>query len=359
MELLCYLEHRLPRTCSLLRFADCLLDCVNGGTLIETDRECRCECARGWQGDQCDTICLDDEVCEEASGHRYSMEQCLTEDYVFNKCPVLCQRCAKFGPGAPGFECSLECLHGGVLVNNGTNCFCKCPEEWSGIKCEVHAELPRTEDEMRREKGMADGGYQMTGPGIELVFLLDTSASVGGVMFKKQKQILLGFIDSLDFDAEGGIRALFLAFDSNTRLGRNLYDIHSREDARKSLESIQYEGGQSKLTSALRTARQLVFAHARENAKKIFYIFSDGLYTGDRPVKFSQAMRATGVEVGHYRNQIFALVMEQEGYNAAVLTEMTGDLDHIITVNSFNDIPLPYGHNDNITFSPSMSPRNK
>lgn len=58
-----------------------------------------------------------------------------------------------------------------------------------------------------------------------------------------------------------------------------------------------YTGGQSKLTSALRAAKQLVFAHARDNARKVFYLVSDGLYTGDRPVKFSQDMRSKGVEV--------------------------------------------------------------
>lgn len=43
------------------------------------------------------------------------------------------------------------------------------------FKRTVHTELPRTEEEMRREKGVQEGGYHMTGPGIEMVFLLDAS----------------------------------------------------------------------------------------------------------------------------------------------------------------------------------------
>ena len=34
--------------------AVCLKDCVNGGTVVDTDDECRCLCAKGWEGDQCE-----------------------------------------------------------------------------------------------------------------------------------------------------------------------------------------------------------------------------------------------------------------------------------------------------------------
>ncbi|XP_041454762.1 multiple epidermal growth factor-like domains protein 10 [Lytechinus variegatus] len=372
----------------------CLKDCVNGGTLIDTEHECRCLCAKGWEGDQCEVMCKDSvkkcqyDVNKLNGGSYYRYDQCFSEPYVYDKCHEMCGRCESFGPGSPGFTCTLSCLNNGTLINNATHCYCQCTDNYIGVRCEAecrdlkkrcgrtrasdchnpdyipymkqncpvtcglcheldtswgdyflaNVETPRSADELLEERAL-NGNYRShLGEGIEVVFLIDNSGSEGADYFEVKRAMLRQFIDRLDFATEGGIRLLFTTFAYTIRVKNNLYDIiaGSKESALGSLQEISFEGGETRLRLALRTVMNNIFAHSRTNARQVLYIMTDGLFAeNDFPESSASKLQKRGIEV-------FALPTN-EYYDDDTLAALTSyAVNHVVFVKDADDIPLPY-----------------
>ncbi|XP_071785721.1 uncharacterized protein [Asterias amurensis] len=358
----------------------CRLDCVNGGTLIASDEECRCACAKGWEGEQCEIVCQNHyELCEadpdRPNRGSYTRLQCSTQEFVYDKCHLLCGRCEKFGPGSPGFECTLTCENDGVLTNSEDGCYCTCQEGWEGTRCEdacvdkraggctkisyackrasyasymrtncahtcgfcdagekdfgeffiVHGETPAEPDDLPK--------VSHEGPGIEVTFLVDCSGSMKE-NDDKSRAIIREYLSSLDYEAGGGIRVAFVTFGSGASVKLNLYDADSVPRVLRSLDQVNYQGGETDMKKAFQIARRLVLVHSRQKARKVLFLLTDGLYTGKSPVNIAKALRQEGVEM-------YAMTFS-EHYDADNLQEIVEDQSHIKVVTSVDDLPTVY-----------------
>ncbi|XP_071505437.1 uncharacterized protein [Diadema antillarum] len=369
----------------------CLKDCVNGGTMIDTDSECRCLCAKGWEGEQCEVMCenklrrCEYDVTKVKGGSFFTRDQCYSEQSVYKNCRAMCGICEKFGPGSPGFVCTLTCLNNGTLISNATHCYCQCPNDKFGTRCAddcrdlkprrckrieadechdpfirhncrvtcgtchestydwgeyfvVHAETPRSEAEILEERAL-NGNYQTHfGDGIEVIFLVDSSGSQGEEAFEGKRSMLRQFLDRLDFRAEGGLRVLFNSFAYSIRMNDNLYDVisGSKESSLLTLEALSYEGGETRLRKALKTVLNNMFVHSRDNARKVLYIMTDGLFAADDyPEAMASKMMNKGIEVYAIPTSAY--------YDEEVLAALTGyAINHVTVAYSAADIPLPY-----------------
>ncbi|XP_022107543.1 uncharacterized protein LOC110988401 [Acanthaster planci] len=347
----------------------CQLDCVNGGTKISSNEECRCACAKGWEGDQCEIVCQNHyELCEpdptQPNRGSYKKHQCSTQDFVYDKCHLLCGRCEKFGPGSPGFECTLTCENGGTLTNDDSGCFCTCAEGWEGTRCEAHCRDKRAGgcakisyackrasyttymkkscaktcglcdvhgETPRRFKDLPTVSHE--GPGIEVAFLIDCSGSMR-VDAERQRGILRDYLTSLDYQAGGGMRVSFVTFGSGASVRLNLFDADSVPRVLRSLDDVRYEGGPTNMKKAFQFARRLVLVHSRKKARKVIFVLTDGLFTGKSPAQLATALRKEGVE-------IYALSFN-EHYIADTMQELVDDPLHVKVVTSASDIPAPY-----------------
>ncbi|XP_038068850.1 multiple epidermal growth factor-like domains protein 11 [Patiria miniata] len=357
----------------------CRLDCVNGGTLIANDEECRCACAKGWEGSQCEIVCQNHyELCEpddnQPNRGSYTKQQCST-DFVYDKCHLLCGRCEKFGPSSPGFECTLTCGNSGVLTNDDTGCFCTCAEGWEGVRCEDSCEDKRPggctkiayackrasyaaymKKSCAKTCGFCDAGEkgfgeffivhgetpakteELTavsheGPGIEVAFLIDCSGSMRADA-DQHRAILRDYLTSLDYMAGGGLRVSLVTFGSGASVRLNLFDADSVPRVLRSLDEVRYEGGETNMKKAFQIARRLVLVHSRKKARKVIFVFTDGLFTGQSPVQLAAALRKEGVEM-------YALSFT-EHYMPDNMEELVDDPAHVKVVTSASDLPALY-----------------
>ncbi|KAJ8041461.1 Cysteine-rich secretory protein LCCL domain-containing 2 [Holothuria leucospilota] len=146
-------ENGLCSDCDLSsEFCECAIQCHNGGTLDTTT--CRCQCAPGWTGPECKTVCNN---THPYCGDGWPRQWCFKDNDdnpVEDLCPALCGVCECGGPpcsnggtkdpsscececvepwqGSDCTECNLQCDHGDL---NTRTCSCECHDGWMGDTC--------------------------------------------------------------------------------------------------------------------------------------------------------------------------------------------------------------------------------
>ncbi|XP_033625456.1 sushi, von Willebrand factor type A, EGF and pentraxin domain-containing protein 1-like [Asterias rubens] len=150
----------------------------------------------------------------------------------------------------------------------------------------------------------------------------------------KRRAIIREYLTSLDYEAGGGIRVAFVTFGSGASVKLNLYDADSVPRVLRSLDQVNYQGGETDMKKAFQIARRLVLVHSRQRARKVMFLLTDGLYTGKSPVNIAKALRQEGVEM-------YALTFS-EHYDADNLQEIVDDQSRIKVVTSVDDLPTVY-----------------
>ncbi|XP_072024066.1 sushi, von Willebrand factor type A, EGF and pentraxin domain-containing protein 1-like [Amphiura filiformis] len=137
---------------------------------------------------------------------------------------------------------------------------------------------------------------------VELVFLVDSSASVGLENFFNE----LKFVKKLlaDFTvAMWATRVSVITFSSSHRVVANVDQISDPDSERhkcsllnEELPRITYVGGGTYTKGALELA-EAVLSHARPDATKAVFLVTDGYSNGGNPLPHALALRRSGVEV--------------------------------------------------------------
>uniref|UniRef100_A0A0L8FLC0 VWFA domain-containing protein n=1 Tax=Octopus bimaculoides TaxID=37653 RepID=A0A0L8FLC0_OCTBM len=114
---------------------------------------------------------------------------------------------------------------------------------------------------------------------LDLVFVLDSSTSVGRANFR----ILLSFVKSLLSDVpinNEGVQVGILSFSNDVRIHFRLNDYNNKEELLAAIDSIPFRHGSANLAEAIRIMHEDMF-HGRngdrENVANIAVIITDGL----------------------------------------------------------------------------------
>ena len=85
----------------------CLDLCMNGGTCERSlKKPPTCSCASGFTGKRCESVCSDPSKCDASS----------------NSAALGCN--------------AIECLNGGSCLVIRDQAFCRCTDDWAGLRCE-------------------------------------------------------------------------------------------------------------------------------------------------------------------------------------------------------------------------------
>ena len=113
----------------------------------------------------------------------------------------------------------------------------------------------------------------------DVVFMVDTSTSVGEANFKKTINFIKSFLFEADID-RGAVRVGVATYSTSVFVKFNLDEYSTKEDVFDALDKIQYRYGSTNIAHAFRVMRTKMFTIEngdRPGVKNIGIIITDGI----------------------------------------------------------------------------------
>ncbi|CAI9741730.1 Hypothetical predicted protein [Octopus vulgaris] len=165
---------------------------------------------------------------------------------------------------------------------------------------------------------------------VDLLFVIDSSGSVGGPNFQKTKTFLNNVVSNLDI-SQNETRVAVLRFSSKPYVMFN-FDKHSTKAAVTS--AIAYNGGGTNTDSALDLARTSVFANTTRKsvAVKVLVLVTDGKSSSEnKTVAAAQKLKDAGVT-------IFTIGVVNPKVSELIASASEPSCTHFINLKSYSEI---------------------
>ncbi|XP_008423535.1 collagen alpha-1(XXVIII) chain-like [Poecilia reticulata] len=207
-----------------------------------------------------------------------------------------------------------------------------------GIKGE--AGLTR-EDIIRMIKEICGCGIKCKERPMELVFVIDSSESVGPDNFEIIKRFVTTLVDRVTV-GRNATRIGLILYSLEVKLVFNLARYNTKEDVKEAIRNIPYMGEGTYTGTAIRRATQEAFYSSRIGVSKVAIVITDGQTDKREPVKLDIAVREA-----HAANiEMFALgiVNTSDPTQADFLRELNliasdPDSEHMFLIDDFNTLP--------------------
>ncbi|XP_042260506.1 collagen alpha-1(XXVIII) chain-like isoform X2 [Thunnus maccoyii] len=207
-----------------------------------------------------------------------------------------------------------------------------------GVKGE--AGLTR-EDIIRMIKEICGCGIKCKERPMELVFVIDSSESVGPENFEIIKDFVNALVDRVTV-GRNATRIGLVLYSLEVKLVFNLARYVSKQDIKQAIRNIPYMGEGTHTGTAIRKATQEAFYSSRVGVSKVAIVITDGQTDKREPVKLDLAVREA-----HAANiEMFALgiVNTSDPTQAEFLRELNliasdPDSEHMFLIDDFNTLP--------------------
>uniref|UniRef100_A0A665WBH0 Collagen alpha-1(XXVIII) chain n=1 Tax=Echeneis naucrates TaxID=173247 RepID=A0A665WBH0_ECHNA len=207
-----------------------------------------------------------------------------------------------------------------------------------GIKGE--AGLTR-EDIIRMIKEICGCGIKCKERPMELVFVIDSSESVGPENFEIIKDFVNALVDRVTV-GRNATRIGLVLYSLEVKLVFNLARYATKQDIKQAIRNIPYMGEGTHTGTAIRKATQEAFYSSRIGVSKVAIVITDGQTDKREPVKLDLAVREA-----HAANiEMFALgiVNTSDPTQAEFLRELNliasdPDSEHMFLIDDFNTLP--------------------
>ncbi|KAM6945834.1 uncharacterized protein FYW47_018163 [Aplochiton taeniatus] len=171
----------------------------------------------------------------------------------------------------------------------------------AGVKGE--AGLTR-EDVIRLIKEICGCGIKCKEKPMELVFVIDSSESVGPENFEIIKDFVIALVDRLTV-GRNATRVGLVHYSLEVKLEFNLVRYTTKQDVKQAVRNILYIGEGTYTGTAIRKATREAFYSSRTGVRKVAIVITDGQTDQREPVKLDMAVREA-----HAANiEMFALVI--------------------------------------------------
>ncbi|KAL3854733.1 hypothetical protein ACJMK2_013983 [Sinanodonta woodiana] len=170
------------------------------------------------------------------------------------------------------------CQNKGKCHAIGAEYYCDCPQGFAGKNCELKCDAKA-----------------------DVVFLLDSSGSVGHVDFRKVKDFAYRLIDDLNIGKDQ-TRVGLVAYSSRSRHGFYLKDYYEKYQLQNAISSIDFEYGKTNTADGLRHVREKLFNAAvgdRPDAQNFVVVVTDGLSNikSEQTIIEADLLKSSGVHV--------------------------------------------------------------
>eukprot|EP00064_Thunnus_orientalis_P013811 superscaffoldBa00002304_g13851 len=176
---------------------------------------------------------------------------------------------------------------------------------------------------------------------MELVFVIDSSESVGPENFEIIKDFVNALVDRVTV-GRNATRIGLVLYSLEVKLVFNLARYVSKQDIKQAIRNIPYMGEGTHTGTAIRKATQEAFYSSRVGVSKVAIVITDGQTDKREPVKLDLAVREA-----HAANiEMFALgiVNTSDPTQAEFLRELNliasdPDSEHMFLIDDFNTLP--------------------
>ncbi|XP_064166932.1 collagen, type XXVIII, alpha 2a isoform X1 [Anguilla rostrata] len=207
-----------------------------------------------------------------------------------------------------------------------------------GVKGE--AGLTR-EDIIKMIKEICGCGIRCKERPMELVFVIDSSESVGPENFEIIKDFVTALVDRVTV-GRNATRIGLVLYSLEVRLQFNLARYVAKEDVKLAIRKMPYMGEGTHTGTAIRKATQEAFYSARSGVRKVAIVITDGKTDKREPVKLDIAVREA-----HAANiEMYALgivnatdVTQMEFLRELNLIASDPDSEHMYLIDDFNTLP--------------------
>uniref|UniRef100_A0A672ZRD6 Collagen alpha-1(XXVIII) chain n=1 Tax=Sphaeramia orbicularis TaxID=375764 RepID=A0A672ZRD6_9TELE len=197
------------------------------------------------------------------------------------------------------------------------------------------------EDIIRMIKEICGCGIKCKERPMELVFVIDSSESVGPENFEIIKDFVNALVDRVTV-GRNATRIGLVLYSLEVRLVFNLARYVTKQDIKQAIRNIPYMGEGTYTGTAIRKATQDAFYSSRLGVSKVAIVITDGQTDKREPVKLDIAVREA-----HAANiEMFALGIvntsdptQAEFQRELNLIASDPDSEHMFLIDDFNTLP--------------------
>lgn len=176
---------------------------------------------------------------------------------------------------------------------------------------------------------------------MELVFVIDSSESVGPENFEIIKDFVTALVDRVTV-GRNATRIGLVLYSLDVHLEFNLARYMTKQDVKKAIRNIPYMGEGTYTGTAIRKATQEAFYSARNGVRKVAIVITDGQTDKREPVKLDIAVREA--HVANIEMYALGIVNTSDTTQAEFLRELNliasdPDSEHMFLIDDFNTLP--------------------
>uniref|UniRef100_A0A4W5QTH8 Collagen alpha-1(XXVIII) chain n=1 Tax=Hucho hucho TaxID=62062 RepID=A0A4W5QTH8_9TELE len=207
-----------------------------------------------------------------------------------------------------------------------------------GIKGE--AGLTR-EDIIKLIKEICGCGVKCKEMPMELVFVIDSSESVGPENFEIIKDFVTALVDRTTV-GRNTTRIGLVLYSLDVQLEFNLARYMTKQDVKEAIRKMPYMGEGTYTGTAIRKATQEAFYSARTGVRKVAIVITDGKTDKREPVKLDIAVREA--HAANIEMYALGIVNTSDTTQAEFLRELNliasdPDNEHMYLIDDFNTLP--------------------
>ncbi|XP_054602928.1 collagen, type XXVIII, alpha 2a [Nothobranchius furzeri] len=197
------------------------------------------------------------------------------------------------------------------------------------------------EDVIKMIKEICGCGIKCKERPMELVFVIDSSESVGPENFGIIKDFVTRLVDRTTV-GRNATRIGLVLYSLDVHLEFNLTRYVSKEDVKQAIRKMPYMGEGTYTGTAIRKATQGAFFSARPGVRKVAIVITDGQTDKREPVKLDMAVREA--HAANIEMYALGIVNSSDPTQAEFLREINliasdPDSEHMFLIDDFNTLP--------------------
>lgn len=176
---------------------------------------------------------------------------------------------------------------------------------------------------------------------MELVFVVDSSESIGPENFEIIKDFVAALVDRLTI-GRNATRVGLVLYSLEVQLEFNLARYTTKQDIKEAIRRVHYIGEGTYTGSAIHNATHEAFYSARTGVKKVAIVITDGQTDKREPVKLEIAVReahAANIEMYALGIMNISNPTQNEFLQELSLIASHPDSEHMYYIKDFNTLP--------------------
>ncbi|XP_049341011.1 collagen, type XXVIII, alpha 2a isoform X3 [Astyanax mexicanus] len=197
------------------------------------------------------------------------------------------------------------------------------------------------EDIIKLIKEICGCGIKCKERPMELVFVIDSSESVGPENFEIIKDFVTALVDRVTV-GRNATRIGLVLYSLDVHLEFNLARYMTKQDVKQAIRKMPYMGEGTYTGTAIRKATQDAFYSARSGVRKVAIVLTDGQADKREPVKLDIAVREA--HAANIEMYAIGIVNTTDPTQAEFLRELNliasdPDTEHMYLIDDFNTLP--------------------